>query len=591
VGGRTKIAADESGGSGNWEAMPPTPATAPDRLRSLSAGLVALVMGPGCYTGLTGAADGSAGVGGAEDPDDDGSSAGDGADDGDAPADECEGEQLGMSPLARLTRTEYDHTIADLLGIASHPGSALPPDGVSGLFAHNGETAVSNYAVEVYRDLAESLAEQADLPTLLPCDPTAIGERECAQAFVEQFGRRAFRRDLDDAQVTRLLEVYDGGREGGTFDDGIQLVVEAVLQSPMFLYRIEPGVPAPGEDTIALDDFEVASRLSYFLWRSMPDDALLDAASAGELGDEEAIESQARRMLEDPRAERALLSFYGDLFALETVGSVYKDPEVFADFSSELVADMRTELELFVVSALRDGDARIDTLLGGTHTFVNARLAAYYGIPAPIGDEFERVELDATRWRGLLSKPIVMALAAHDQRTSPTMRGKMVRTRMFCQELPPPPPDVITPIPALGELSTREWVQQRLDNPNCSGCHQLMDPIGLGFESFDAAGHHRSEEDGVPVDAMGNLIGTDVDGEFVGATGLAEKLVQSEMVGECVAQQWFEFGLGRVPTEDACTTDAIQAEFASSDHDVVELMVAIATSHAFRTRRPDTEAP
>ncbi len=563
------------------------------RMRSLCAGLVALAVGPGCYTGLSGGPSASAGADAGEGVDDDADDGvDDGADDGDVPADECEGQGVGASPLARLTRTEYDHTIADLLGIESNPGSALPPDGVSGLFAHNGETAVSNYAVEVYRDLAESLAEQAtaDLTTLVPCDPIAIGERECAQLFVEQFARRAFRRDLDDAQVNRLLDVYDGGRDGGTFAEGIQLVVEAVLQSPRFLYRIESGIPAPGEDSIAIDDFELAARLSYFLWRSMPDDALLDAASAGELGDVEAIEEHARRMLEDPRAERALLSFYADLFELDTAASIYKDPEVFADFSPELVADMRTELELFVASTLRDGDARIATLLGGSHTFVNDRLAAHYGIPAPAGDGFERVELDATRWRGLLSKPILMSLTSHDQRTSPTLRGKLVRTRMFCQELPPPPPDVITPIPALGELSTREWVQERLDNPNCSACHQLMDPIGLGFESFDAAGHHRSEEDGATVDSTGSLIGTDVDGEFVGATGLAEKLIESELVGECVSRQWFEFGLGRVPAEeDSCTTDALHVEFASSDHDVVELMVAIATSPAFRTRRPDTE--
>lgn len=563
-------------------------------MRALSAGLLALAMGPGCYTGLPASSQGSAGGDAADgvDDGDDGASDGDGTTDGEAPSDPCEGQQLGATPLARLTRTEYDHTIADLLGIDTHPGSALPPDGVSGLFAHNGEMAVSNYAVEVYRDLAESLAAQAtaDLAPLVPCDPVATGERECATIFVEQFGRRAYRRDLDDAQVERLLAIYDAGRDGGTFAEGIRLVVEAVLQSPMFLYRIESGIPMPGEEVVALDDFEIAARLSYFLWRSMPDDALLDAASAGALDDADAIETQARRMLEDPRAERALLSFYGDLFELESVAAMYKDPELFADFSAELAADMRTELELFVVSALRDGDARMQTLLGSSHTFVNARLAAHYGLPAPAGDGFERVELDPERFRGLLAKPILMSLAAHDQRTSPTLRGKLVRTRMFCQQLPPPPPDVVTDIPTPGELSTREWVRQRLDNPNCSGCHQLMDTIGLGFESFDAIGRWRTEEDGAPVDSSGTLLGTDVDGEFVGVAGLAEKLVASEIVGACASQQWFEFGLGRAPaTEDTCTTDALQTEFAASEQDVVELMVAIATSAAFRSRRPDTE--
>jgi hypothetical protein len=564
-------------------------------IRIALACLAALAAGPGCYTGLSGGAAGGDDVADGESAgggdDGDGGDADDDAGD-DGPSGACEGSTVGATPLQRLTRTEYDHTIADLLGIDSHPASALPPDGVSGLFANNGATAVSNYTVEVYRDLSEQLAAEAllDLPALLPCDPAVLGEDACAEAFVAAFGRRAFRRDLDAAQIERMVGVYQTGREGGTFAEGIGLVIEAFLQSPSFLYRIESGVPALGEGAVALDDFELAARLSYFLWRSMPDDELLDAASAGTLADSEAVEAQARRMLEDPRAERALLSFYGDLFALDTIGAAYKDPELFPEYSAELADDMRTELELFVLSGLREGDARIDTLLGGSHTFVNDRLAAHYGIPAPAGAEFARVELDATRFRGLVSKPIVMALAAHDQRTSPTLRGKLVRTRLFCQQLPPPPPDVTTTIPVPGEQSTREWVQERLDNPNCAPCHEMMDPIGLAFEQLDAVGRWRTAEYGETIDASGNLVGTDVDGEFVGVAGLADKLLDSALVGECVSQQWFEFGFGRVPaSEDQCTQDHVAERFAESDHDLVELMVAIATSDAFRTRRPDAE--
>ena len=560
------------------------------RTRSRLAGLLALAMAPGCYTGLgegLGAqAEDTAGAGDSTDAggDDEGGS------DDDAPADVCETASVGVTPLSRLTKAEYDHTIIDLLGIDADAESALPPDGLSGLFANNGATAVSSYAVEVYRDLAESLAAQSDLDALVPCDPVVIGESECAREFVEQFGRRAFRRDLDAAQIDRLLAVYETGRTDASFADGIRLVIEAVLQSPRFLYRIESGVPVAGEDSVALDGFELAARLSYFLWRSMPDDELLDAAAAGMLASPENVESQARRMIEDPRAERALLSFYGDLFELDAVGSIYKDPEIFPEFSGELAADMRTELELFVLSALRDGDARIETLLGSSHSFVNARLAAHYGIEAPAGEGFGRVELDPARWRGLMAKPILMALAGHDQRTSPTLRGKLVRTRLLCQELPPPPDDVVSTVPAPGELSTREWVQERLDNPNCAPCHQLMDPIGLAFESFDASGHYRTVEDGATIDASGMLVGTDVDGEFVGASGLAEKLVASEDVAQCVSRQWLEFALGRAPgSDDTCTTAAIGEEFTANEHDLVELMIAIATSPAFRTRRPEPE--
>ena len=550
--------------------------------------LLALAATPACYTGLHAAPDGAEGGGG----DASGGESGGESEGGETPLDECGSLEVGASPLARLTRAEYDYTVADLLGLEAHAVEVLPPDGVSGLFAHNGEMTVSSYAVEVYRDLAESLAAQADLAALLPCDPFAptwtTGERECARAFITQLGRRAFRRDVEPAQVERLLVVYDDGRDGTDFDAGIRLALEAILQSPHFLYRVESGVPAPGEELVPLDGFELASRLSYFLWRSMPDDALLDAAAAGELDGEAGVESQVRRMLEDPRAERALLSFYGDLLALDGLVSAYKDPELFPGFSAELAAAMRTELELFVLSTLRDGDGGLAGLLGASHTFVNAELAAHYGIALPPGEGFVRVDLDPSVHRGLVTKPALMSLAAHDQRTSPTLRGKLVRTRLFCQELPPPPANVDVTIPAAGELSTREWVQQRLDDPNCSACHVLMDPLGLALEGFDATGRPRTLEDGQPIDASGVLTHTDVDGDLDGPASLADKLVASEEVGECASRQWLEFALGRPPEgEDACTAASIGVAFSETDHDVTELMVSIATSPAFRTRRPD----
>lgn len=541
-----------------------------------------MVLASGCYVGLQG--DG-------EDPPPSGESwdaasseggGDDGTDDG-GPAGACAQTEVGATPLQRLTRSEYDNTVADLLGITGHPAAALPPDGSSGLFANNGEAAVSNYAVEVYRDLAESLAASADIDTLLPCDPAAIGEAACARAFVTTFGRRAYRRPLDDAQVERLMELFERGRTDGSFADGIALTIEAMLQSPSFLYRVEAG----DRDLVELDGYEIASRLSYFLWRSMPDDALLDAADAGELDDDAGIEAHARRMLEDERAERAVLTFFGDLYALDTATAVYKDPELFPAFSAELAQDMRTELELFVLSTLRDGDHRLESLLAADHTFVNARLAAFYGIAAPPGDDFVRVELTGDAAQGLLAKPLLMALSAHDQRTSPTRRGKLVRTRVLCQGLPPPPPGVESAVPSPGTLSTRAWVQQRLDDPSCEGCHKLMDPIGLAFEHFDASGHYRELEDGLAIDASGTLVDTDVDGEFEGPSGLVAKLVQSEQVGECFAAQWFEFGLGRAPdSDDTCTTTDIAAAFADSDHDLDALVFAIATSDALRLRRP-----
>ena len=548
-----------------------------------------MVLATGCYVGLQGTDEDAPAGGETWGPaSSEGGSEG-GADD-DAPSDACAQPQVGATPLQRLTRSEYDNTVADLLGITTHPAATLPPDGSSGLFANNGEAAVSNYAVEVYRDLAESLAASAAIDSLLPCDPALIGEDACAREFVATFGRRAYRRPLDEGQIERLMQLYGRGRADGSFEEGITLTIEAMLQSPSFLYRIEAGE----QELIELDGYEIASRLSYFLWRSMPDDALLDAAEVGALDDAEGIEVQARRMLDDERAQRALLTFFGDLYALDTATSVYKDPELFPGFSPELAQDMRTELELFVLSTLRDGDHRLESLLAADHTFVNARLAAFYGLAAPGSEDFARVELTGDAAQGLLAKPLLMALSAHDQRTSPTLRGKLVRTRVLCEGLPPPPPGVESTVPSPGALSTREWVQQRLDNPSCEGCHKLMDPIGLAFEHFDASGRYRELEDGVAIDASGTLVDTDVDGDFVGPAGLVAKLIESQQVGDCFAEQWFEFGLGRAPTDDdACSTADIGDAFASSDHDVEALIFAIATSDALRLRRPTQleEAP
>lgn len=561
----------------------PLPAR-PPRLRV--AALLGCALACGCYTGLGARGSGDDAVG----SDDDGTAGDDGGanDDGGTGVPGCGHGSVGPSGMQRLTSIEYDNTVADLLGLESHAVDVLPQDGRSGLFANNGAVTVSEYGVELYRGLAEDLAARAvaDLDAIVTCAATDQ-HRGCADGFVRSFARRAYRRDLFDDDVARLMAVYDAGAGEGDLAAGLALVIETVLQSPYFLYRVEGGIPAPGDEVVELDGFEIATRLAYFLWKSMPDEALLDAAAAGLLDTPEGIAAQARRMLADDRAGRGIRAFVTDLYDLASVATQYKDPELYPDFTPELGADMRTELELFAISVWQRGEGGPDGMLTATHSFVNPRLAAYYGIEAPDPEGFARVELDPTRTRGLLTKPALLTKTAHDVLTSPVLRGKLVRERVLCQGLPPPPADVPPQPAAEPGQSNADVAEQHMNKPGCVDCHRLMDPIGLAFENYDAIGRWREHDNGVAVDASGELLATDVDGSFVGVAGLVDRLRTSEQVQQCVAAQWFEFGLGRrLGDDDSCSADAI-ADAVVAGAELEDLLVAIATSPAFRVRRPD----
>ena len=559
--------------------------------RSFCALLLALAPAVGCYSGLDGfaASVGDEGIGpdadgGLDDGGDGGDDDGDGGDD--QPRAACAEPSVTPVRLGRMTRSQYDHTIRDLLGIEGSPASALEEDEHNGPFAANRVAPVGQLTVEQYKAVAESLAAEAatDLTGLVPCDPSS-GSDACAQQFIEEFGLRAYRRPLTATDIARYTELYASGED---FNAGIRLVIQSMLQSPHFLYFVE-GMDAPeGDRAVEVGPYALATRLSYFLWDTTPDDALLAAAASGELDTPEGARAQAERLLADPRAADAIGNFVVQLLEVQSAAQLDKDPDFFPAYDVELGEEMQQDLARFTDYVVREGDGRLDTLLTGSFTFADGPLLDVLGVQPPPGYvPGDPIALPPQERAGWLTHPAVLAVHAHANQTSPVGRGALVRENVLCQPLPPPPPDVDDTPPEVDPNATlREQLAQHRDSPSCSGCHDSIDGIGLGFEAYDGIGRFRTEEAGQPVDASGSLIGTgDNDGEFETAVELVDMLADNDRVRSCMTTQWLRFALARdVGEADACSVERATEVFADSDYNVRELILAIISSDAFRFR-------
>ncbi|MEZ4464305.1 MAG: DUF1592 domain-containing protein [bacterium] len=507
----------------------------------------------------------------------------------------------GPALVRRLSRVEYDNTARDLLGEDTDVATQFAREEEMLGFDNNARALqVGALHAEQFMGAAELLAARAArrLDELLPCDPDVIGERECAVAFIDTFGRKAWRRPLTPEELDRLALVYDAARamDAAPFADGVTLVIEELLQSPNFLYRIEVGTPHPTRPGIqVLEGYEVASRLSYLLWRSMPDDDLFDAASRDALASPTDLADQARRMLADPRAREGLWSFFEQWLRLDEVAGLEKDAGDFPFFDEDLKALLHEESRQFVEAVIWDDTLDMRDLFAGSFTFLNDRLAEFYGIDGVQGADLRRVELDPRQRAGILTQGALMAVTSKARITSPVRRGVFVREHILCHALPPPPPNVpvIAPDPD-PNLTTRERFAEHSTGPACKGCHQLIDPVGFAFEHYDAVGRWRDLESGHPVDASGALNATlDIDGPFDGAPEVARRLAQSEQVHRCVTTQVFRYAFGRGENPvDGCTQDGLYNAYVASGYDVRALFVAAVMTDTFRLRRaePD-EAP
>jgi hypothetical protein len=489
----------------------------------------------------------------------------------------CSTPLAGPSAARALTNSEYDRTVRDLLQDASGPASGFTDDQRIGVFRVAPANQLSDMRIAQMAATAEQLAQNAlaRLSSLLPCDPAA-GEDACAKQFVTTFGLRAFRRPLTADEATEFFRTYAGARPSSDFAHGIAAVIASMLKSPHF-YQIEEA-RTPG--LAPLEPYRMASRLSYFIYRSMPDPPLFDAAAAGKLATPEDIASQALRMLDNPKAHDGVVEFFSEWLGLDTMGDLFKNDSVTFDFVT-LRGYMRTETTSFVESVFF-GSRKWNALLESPETFLNEPLAQLYEAAPITGLAFQKATLDMKTRGGILTQASILSLTGTAVESSPTLRGLFVRQRLLCQEIPPPPAN-IPPLPPLAPGQTnRERYEVMTKEPVCGACHQLMDGIGYGFEQFDAIGRFRTLDNGAPVDSSGMLTQTDVDGPFTGARELSTKLVSSKTAKECIATQWFRFALGRMETEaDACSL-ATAKNALSSTGDLRELVIAIATSDAFR---------
>ncbi len=516
--------------------------------------------------------------------------------------------QPGPAPIRRMTRFEYDNTVRDLVGDTTHPAADFGAEEEALGFNNNAANLVtSSTLAEKYLLAAEGIAARATEPLskVVACDPTAvrggsrptISEDECARQFITTFGKRAFRRPLTTDESDALFALYQVGRAEADFRLGVELVIQAALQAPAFLYRVELGLPDDAGEPVAnagggpaivrLDSWEMASRLSYFLWGTMPDEELFAAAEAGELVTREQVEAQARRMLDDPRARDAAGNFHVEWLDYDRIASVGKDAALFPEWSPALGQLMREETSAFVEHVVFDDEGDLASLLTAPYSYMNQELASFYGVSGPQGDAFEKVDLDPAQRAGVLTTGTLLTINAHSNQTSPVHRGKMIRELFLCDTMPPPPPGVVIKVPEPDPGSTaRERFAQHSSDPACSGCHRLMDPIGFGFESYDAIARYRTTENGKTIDATGTLTESDIDGEFDGAVDLAHQLAASGDVQSCYVKQWFRYAYGRGETdEDVCTMARLDATFDESGGDIKELLVALTLTDAFLFRK------
>ena len=490
----------------------------------------------------------------------------------------------GPTALRRLTNDEYRTTVQDLLGLAAPPADPLIPD-TRALGYSNFSSALTVSAVlgSQYATMAARLAGEAAFSTLAPCASPAA-ESDCANTFIDGFGKQVHRQPLSVKEQGAYRALYDLVRTTDTYEAGIRGVLEAMLQSPALLYRMEYGTGAAER---ALSPYEVASELSYLFSGSLPDPELMQAADANALSTPVQIEAQARRLLALPRAQANVGKFLEQWFLVSDMSGLVKDANLFPAFASAEKSAMEASTDRFVASVMWEGDGTIKTLLSAPFAFVNSSLAPIYGVPDPgMGETFVKTDVSAMGRAGMLTLPSLLALQAHENESAPVKRGKFVRTRLLCQALPPPPPNVKIDSPAADpNLTTRERFAAHSASNACAGCHSMMDPIGFGLEAYDAVGTYRTVENGRPVDSNGELTGTDVDGKFTGGVELATRLSASALVRKCAAIQAARYTYGRQEIEtDTQLAAALDTQLGASGMDVRELLVAITQSASFTTR-------
>jgi Protein of unknown function (DUF1592)/Protein of unknown function (DUF1588)/Protein of unknown function (DUF1587)/Protein of unknown function (DUF1595)/Protein of unknown function (DUF1585) len=510
----------------------------------------------------------------------------------------------GRAPLRRLTRFEYNNSVRDLLGDTTSPAKAFPSEEIGNGFGNDADAqSVPSLLAEQHSAVAESVAQRATEPAALakldPCTAglQPAGEAACARKIVEKLTTRAYRRTLVAGEADALLGLYTAARAKAPFAVALATSIEALLQTPDFLYRIELGAPDSKRPELARPSgAEMATRLAYLFWGSLPDAALMAAADAGELNTDAGVLAQARRLRDDPRGRATLRFFFDNLLPIASLAQLERDSMAYPTYSAAVGAAMREETQRFLEYEIFEGSGSWPGALTAPYTFVNEVLAKFYGLPNVSGADFRKVDVNPTQRLGLLTQAGVMAGTTPSNHTNPVLRGSFIVQKLMCRPLAlPSDPNILAkvkpPDPYSGKTA-RERYSAHSKDPVCATCHQFMDPIGLTFENYDAVGAYRTQENGETIDASGWLPGS-MD-KVMNSVELARKIAASDETQDCFAWQWLNYAYGRTLEDtqpaDVCIKESLQRAFRASGYDVKQLLLDLTQTDAF-LYLPRTEGP
>ena len=515
---------------------------------------------------------------------------GDGTGSGPGSAKPPSGEQqalVAVSGMRRLTAAEYDATLADLLKDDQVNSALILPEDVRTPFDNDYTHQVASKALIEGSELlateaaARLIADPSRRAQVVGCTPSGADDSVCFREFITSFGRRALRRPLQPAEVDGYAKLQDFAIEKNDFWIGVETALRAFLQDPEFLYRVEVGTPVAGKPGMyRLSPFELATRLSYFVWGSTPDDALLDLAQSNKLASTTDIRAATATLLADQRARTRIARFHAMWLGYETL-----------PLAGSLAPAMRLESDKLVERVVFDEQRPWQDLLRSDETYADDTLAAHYGLTPPGSSSPTWVSYGSTGRRGLLSHGSFLSNGAKFNDTSPTLRGLAIRTRLFCQTIPDPPPNVVTddPIPKTADAVCKKDRYEVHSQGGCADCHSQMDPVGFGLENYDQVGRYRTVEPDEPscvIEGVGELVGV---GTFKGPAELADLMIASGELNQCVVTQLYRFAAGRFDLDetDAAFIEALTKKIGDADFQFDELVLEFVGSEAFAYRRDE----
>lgn len=513
---------------------------------------------------------------------------------------DCTGVHPGRAQVRRLTHFEYDNVVADLLGDTSGPSKVLPPDtidinGVVNVFGNDAALlSVSSNLVDQWGKAAADIAARATatpeaLNKLAPCAGGATPDDACTTTVISSFLARAYHRDATQADLDRYLALAKKIQATNGYASAIAAVLEGILQGPEFLYRIELGKPAPDQPALRKPTAdEIAARLSFLYWGTIPDEQLRMAAKTGQLDTADGVKAQASRLLDDPRSRNVIRYFFDYLLELKGVDALQRSSMLYQGYSAALGPMFHQETQEFLQHLIFDADSPKTwaSALTAPYSYVNEQLATFYGIPGITGSAFQKANLpDTTKRLGLLTQASILATTITTDTPNPVKRGGFIINRILCMNIKlPTDPNILAkvkpPDPTSAKTARERFSQHRAE-PVCQGCHGIIDPVGFTLENYNPVGQWSDTENGATIDASGAVPGV-ADGAVAGPIELVKKIATLDSVGACLATYWMNFGYGKTIDEtDACAKASLSDKFKQSGGNVKQLLIDLSQTDDF----------